>query len=213
MSTTIDDILHDMFMQELGEDERTEELRQAAIFDFKLDRMRDYYLQNRAVLVPAFHALDEGRRLLPLHPGASLLYSMIAVEVGIRKGMLRPVLRGSIHQDWVLDLLPDALLGRLSNDRMSPLFGGVLDRLAPSPKGPAAKMSTEVLHKVSTLQKLRNGISHDGATVTDSEAARGLELASYIVETVATSYLESIGLCLDNSHLVCAAEESSVDHD
>ena len=66
---------------------------------FAQERLQSYYVQNPDVALPACWALEQARALLPDHPEASLVFAVTAAEVGLKSGLLKPILHGLVHDE------------------------------------------------------------------------------------------------------------------
>jgi len=111
---------------------------------------------------------------LPLNPSASVVWSVQALEVFLKKGVLGPTLRVRLGFDSKLaDELFDRLIGHKGTDTAKEWLGrliGLPERMMRS--GLAAVWST--LFSEQGIVKSRNEIVHGGATASQREAENAL---------------------------------------
>ena len=90
-----------------------EEHAEQAICDFKVERLRSFYLQHPEAAAGPHRALCEGRALLVEHPTASFIFSAIAIETLLKGTLLRPIVYGLVHDEAAAHLVVEvALAGR-----------------------------------------------------------------------------------------------------
>jgi hypothetical protein len=69
------------------------------IDQFTTERLQSFYLENPNVAERALNALQEARALKILHPSAALVFAAIAIDVGLKDTLLKPILRGVVSID------------------------------------------------------------------------------------------------------------------
>ena len=67
-----------------------------AIEEFTSDRLMSYYLKSPKIIHAPRLALVEGRTLLNTHPRAAFILASMAVEMGLRELILRPIVYGLV---------------------------------------------------------------------------------------------------------------------
>src|SRR5262245_31974243 len=70
-----------------------------AVAEFTSERLQSFYLAHRDVARAPLGALSKARGLLGNHPEAALVFAAIAVEVGLRAAVLRPITYGLVHNE------------------------------------------------------------------------------------------------------------------
>lgn len=101
MSMTEDEYAYDEYMTELYE-----EHKQQAIEEFTFERLQSYYIDNLLLAKPAFDALTEARTLAGLNATAGFIFAAIAMEVGLKEALLKPIVTGLVtHRQWLISLL------------------------------------------------------------------------------------------------------------
>src|SRR5579859_5601034 len=97
--------LRKQFMPELYEDfardvlSGKDDLYGEIIDQFTSERLQSYYLANPNVAERALTALQEARVLKGPHPSAALIFAAIAIEVGLKDTLLKPILHGMVSID------------------------------------------------------------------------------------------------------------------
>jgi len=102
MTMTYDDWAYDEMSVELHE----EELREAQSA-LTTDRLRAAFRQDARAPLPAVLALQRARRLLTTDPTAACTFAVVAMEVSIKRSVLRPALaallqpRSRLQSHWL----------------------------------------------------------------------------------------------------------------
>jgi hypothetical protein len=78
---------------------RHDDLYGEVINQFTSERLQSYYVENPRVIGRALWSLGEARSLLATHPSAALVLAVTAAEVGLKSGLLKPILHGLVHDD------------------------------------------------------------------------------------------------------------------
>ena len=183
---TEDELRYDEFLSQLYE-----EHKERAIEEFKDDRLQSYYREHPDVAQPARIALQEARELLPDHPAASLIFSAITVELGLKEVLLKPIVYGLIHDESTAGMVADLILHsqeskwlllQILQDR-----GGVdLDAYT------RPTQSKGLWEEYKEIKSSRNFILHRGATATVSEAEVAAQVAIAVLEDVFPTVIDSL---------------------
>jgi hypothetical protein len=174
------------------------DLYREVVEQFTSERLQSYYVSNSGVVQRAVWALDEARNLLTAHPEASIVCAVTAAEVGLKSGLLKPVLHGLVHDDAMAVIIADLVPDQRNNKFQSLLFGilreyGALDLSVFKRPGVAQTLWEETL----TMQKLRNGVVHRGEAASSADAKKAIEIAATIVETLFPAVVSKLGLQTD----------------
>ena len=78
-------------------DQLYEEHKEQAIQEFIDERLQSYYSDHRLLAKPAFDALTEAKNLVHANATAAFLFSAIAVEVGLKETLVKPIVFGLVH--------------------------------------------------------------------------------------------------------------------
>lgn len=111
----VSDHYHD-YMQEQAFDEFYSEIKEQAILEFTGERLKSYYVANRFLAKPAVNALAEARAIMATNETASLIFSVIAIEVGIKTTLLKPIVYGHVHTHSIAALIADLIISRRRED-------------------------------------------------------------------------------------------------
>jgi len=131
MSITEEEARFDQWMEELYNEHRKQ-----AIEEFTAERLQSFYVDNPMVAEAALRSLVESRNLLPQHPAAALIFAAIAIEVGLKVALLKPVVYGLVHSESVAGVITDLILAQTGVKRFRNLlfkilseYGGVIGML------------------------------------------------------------------------------------
>lgn len=201
MSRTPHEAEYEEFMDRLYEEHRGQ-----AIEEFTAELLQSYYRSNGHLAKPAFDALIEARNLMKTSITAAFVFSAIAMEVGIKETLLKPVVHGLVHAGSVASLVTDLVMSHRSMDRYKDLLlqilrehGGV-DLLSYKRPGSAKNMWDEI----KTVQIKRNHVVHVGQVATQGDTSLALSVATTVLETLFPSVVTRMGLHLHDGYRICA---------
>ena len=174
-------------------------------FESLWDSSESYYIHHPEVAVPARWALEQARSLLPDHPEASLVFAVSAAEVGLKSGLLKPILHGLVHDEAFAAIIAD-LMPRQRNQQFRDLlfailvrYGGV-DLTAFSRDGASMRLWKEM----EEVQERRNRVVHRADRVDVQQAALAVEVARIVVEVLFPRVIANVGLKTDGPLVVSA---------
>lgn len=191
---------HDAAMDDMY-DRLSDELypahKQQAIAEFTRARLRSYYLTHMDVLLPAGKTYKRAQILLDGgHAEASLVFSIVAVELFLKECLLRPVISGLIHSDAIADLVVDAALAQTGSKRYEQLLSGLFRELTGQELTAIQRAGAQhpVLKECSTRQVRRNVVVHRGESIEMKEAAHAHDVAKAVFEEVLLPVLAELDL-------------------
>lgn len=163
---------------------------------FAQERLQSYYVQNPSVALPACWALDQARVLLNSdHPEASLVFAVTAAEVGLKSGLLKPILHGLVHDEAFAAIIAN-LMPRQRNEQFRDLlfailgtYGGV-DLTAFVRQGASVTLWAEMERD----QQQRNRVVHRAQRVDVQHAQLAVEVAATVVEQLFPTVISTLGL-------------------
>ena len=165
---------------------------------FAQERLQSYYVQNPSVVLPACWALEQARVLLRDHPEASLVFAVTAAEVGLKSGLLKPILHGLVHDEAFAAIIAN-LMPRQRNQQFRDLlfailgnYGGV-DLAAFMRQGASATLWEEMEQD----QQRRNRVVHRAQKVDVQHAQLAVEVAATVVEQLFPTVILTLGLKMD----------------
>ena len=175
-----------------------------AIEEFKEERLRNYYLNNLDVLIPAANAFKEAKALLAdHHPAAALVFAASATELFLKGALLRPVVHGLVSDSFA-ELVADAALSQSGFMRYEKLLSGLFQHLVgihlQSLKRNAAKK--HLLAEASDLYGIRNAVVHRGRQVTEIEAKEAVQIATSVFVQILAQVLDRLGLGVEHGRIV-----------
>ena len=200
MSTTPDEAAYDEYMAELYEEHKKE-----AIEEFTYERLQSYYINNKLMAQPAFLALSEARSLIESNKSAALIFSAIAMEVGLKTTLLKPIVHGLVHTESVAALITDLTISHSGMDRYRKLLFQVLrDHGGIDLSNYKRTESNKTLwEEINTVQKKRNLIMHRAVKAEVEDADLALAVASEILESIFPAIIAKMGLHLHDAFRIC----------
>jgi len=200
MSTTPDEAAYDEYMAELYEEHKKE-----AIEEFTFERLQSYYINNKLMAQPAFLALSEARSLIESNKSAALIFSAIAMEVGLKTTLLKPIVHGLVHTESVAALITDLTISHSGMDRYRKLLFQVLrDHGGIDLSNFKRTESNKTLwEEINTVQKKRNLIMHRAIKAEVEDADLALAVASEILESIFPEIITKMSLHLHDGFRIC----------
>lgn len=180
------------------------EYKEAAIEEFTSERLQSFYIDNPEIIQAPCQVLAEGKSLLAKHPRAAFIFAAIAIEVGLKKLILHPVVYGLVHSKSTADLITKIVMSHVSIEKFKKLLFHILDEhvgvdLETFTRSNAKKT---LWKEADLIKKKRNAVMHEAVIVTSDEAQESLEVATFILESLFPKLLGKLGLILDDNNLV-----------
>jgi hypothetical protein len=168
------------------------------IDQFTFERLQSFYLANPNVAERAFSALQEARALNRLHPSAALIFAAVAIEVGLKDTLLKPILHGMVSIDSAAALVA-ALVPDQHNDRFKKVLFGILKEVGgvdlPSFKRPGSNQA--LWEEIAKVRNQRNEIMHSASQVASGEAENSIQIASTVLEVLFPKVITELSLETD----------------
>lgn len=140
-----------------------------------------------------------------LHSSAALLFASIAIEVGLKATLLKPILHGMVSIDSAAALIAGLVPDQHNEDFGKVLFGilkevGGVDLLAFKRSG----CNQTLWEEIRNTRTLRNTVMHGGAQVTPAEAEHAIDIASAVFEDLFHQVISALGLKADKGLKILA---------
>jgi len=200
VSMTEDEYAYDEYMTQLYEEHKKE-----AIEEFTYECLQSYYINNKLMAQPAFLALSEARSLIESNKSAALIFAAIAMEVGLKATLLKPIVYGLVHTESAAALITDLTISRTGMDRYRKLLFQVLKEhggidLSNFKRTDSNKTLWEEINKV---RENRNIIMHRAGKAEVEDADLALAVASEILESIFPAIIAKMGLHLHDGYRIC----------
>jgi hypothetical protein len=200
MSVTLQEAQQEEYMDQLYE-----EHKELAIQEFIDERLQSYYWENRLLAKPAFDALSEARELINNHSTAAFLLSAIAVEVGLKELLVKPIVFGLVHTASVASLITDMVLSRPDQKKYRDLLFHLLRQHGDVDLHSYKRKdsSRPIWAEITEVKKKRNLIVHSAQTASNSEAKMAFGVASTVIDTLFSTMVSKMGLHLHQGFRIC----------
>lgn len=200
MSMSHDEAQYEEYMEELYE-----EHKEQAIQEFIDERLQSYYGDHRLLAEPAFNALAEAKKLIEDYATAAFLFSAIAVEVGLRETLVKPIVFGLVHTLSVASLITDMVLSRPDQKKYRDLILHLIREHCGvdlhTYKRPDSRRP--IWEEITNVKKKRDMIVHQAQTATSDEAILALGVASTVIENLFPTVVGKMGLHLHEGFRIC----------
>ena len=195
---------HD-YMEEQAIEELYEEMRAQAIEEFTEERLQAYYLANKLLAKPAVDFLSQARTVRTSNSTAGFLLAAIAIEVGLKATLIKPIVYGLVHAESVASLITDLTLSPMGLERYRELLFQLLKMQGGTDlKNYQRQDSRKTLwEEILEVKKLRNATMHRAQSVMEVNTALALGVASVITETIFPSVLRAMDLHLHDGYRIC----------
>lgn len=192
------------YLQEQMHADLYEEFKDQAVEEFTIECLRSYYLANRCLAKPAVESLAAARDLIAKNVTAGFIFSTIAIEVGLKSTLLKPIVNGLVQTSSIAEPIAE-LLFRNAPDRLQDLTFGILKEHGEVDlreyKRP--KSDKTVWREITDLQKLRNGVMHRAEMVPRAQAESSVCVGSVILETFFPQISKGMNLHLHEGYRIC----------
>jgi hypothetical protein len=187
------DSLYADFSQEVLEGRS--DLHGLVIAQFVSERLHSYYLQTPQIVDRSRWALLQAKALIADHPEASLIMAVTAAEVGLKSGLLKPILHGLVHDDAMAAVVAE-LVPEQRNNRFKDLLFGILREyggvdLQTFRRDAVVKT---LWQEIEEIQKARNQVLHRATAAAREDAERAVAIAEIILLNLYPAVLRKIGL-------------------
>lgn len=187
------------------QDEMFEEIANQAIKEDQEEQFRSFFFSHQNLVLPAIKAHNTAIELLEndFYTPAYIQF-MIAIELYIKEGLLKPLICGLVKNDEVSELLADVFIrqnGILQNKKSLLLIGSSVNCFdINSIQGSA--QGKLLIDELPTAQKTRNKIIHRGETVIKEDLNIPEHAATAIKESILEPLFNDYGLTIHDSGLL-----------
>lgn len=197
---TPDEVQYEDYMDQLYE-----EHKEQAIQEFIDKRLQSYYSDHRLLAKPALGALTEAKNLVHANATSAFLFSAIAVEVGLRETLVKPIVFGLVHTLSVASLITDLVLSRSGWTKYKHLLLQILRQHTDvdlyAYKRPDSRRP--IWDEIADVKKKRDLIMHQAQTATTDEAGLAIGVASTIMENLFPTVVAKMGMHLHEGFRIC----------
>ncbi|MCQ9206865.1 MAG: hypothetical protein NG740_03175 [Omnitrophica bacterium] len=196
-----EDYAYDQYMSDLYEEHGKE-----AVEEFTGERLRSYYSQNKLLAKPAFDFLSEAKKQNELNPTIGLLFAVIAMEVGLKATLLKPIVHGLVHDESSASLITDLTVSHTGMDRYRTLLLHILKEHGGVDLNTfkRAKSDKTLWEELKEMQKIRNSIMHRADKASKESADLALDVASEILKKIFPEIITRMGFHLHDGYRICA---------
>ncbi len=136
---------------------------------------------------------------------AAFLFSAIAVEVGLRETLVKPIVFGLVHTLSVASLITGMVLSRPDQKKYRNLLLHLLREHGGvdlnSYKRPGSRRS--IWEEIIDVKKKRDLIVHQAQIATSDEAILALSVATTVLEILFPTVVERMGFHLHEGFKIC----------
>lgn len=201
MSMSYEDYAYDQYISDLYEEHSKE-----AVEEFTGGRLSSYYSQNKLLAKPAFDFLSEAKKQNELNPTVGLLFAVIAMEVGLKATLLKPIVHGLVHDESAASLITDLTISYTGMDRYRTLLLHILKEHGSVDLNTfkRAESSKTLWEELKEVQKIRNSIMHRADKASQESADLALDVASEILEKIFPEVVTRMGFHLHDGYRICS---------
>lgn len=203
MSMTEDEYHYDKWMSDLYAEHSAQALQ-----EFTAERLHSYYLSHPDVAEAPIRSLQEARALLLNHATASLVFAMVAIEVGVKIALLKPIVSGLVHDASAATLITDLVISH-GGDKYRDLLFHILLTIGGVNLKAFRRFNSEQLlwEEIKCVQKERNAIIHQAVQATFKQAERAISVGSAVLEQLFPEVVRKLGLHLHDGVRICSSWE------
>ena len=201
MSTTMDDVLRNMAMEE----QYLEELYDKHIDEFTDDMLKSYFLSHPQITLSAVKAFETAKSLLSnKYFTPALIYAAIVQEFTVKNILLTAIVHGLINNEIASDLITKFAIGHGSPSKFKEMIIQLLDthggiNLSTYKRSGVTKTLWEEMTQIILG---RNEAVHKAKILTEAEAKLSIDVANEILYVIFPSVIAKLGLRLQNNEIV-----------
>lgn len=199
MSYEESDILYEKMMDDLYA-----EFKEQFEDEFIHERMCKFYKNHRMIAEAAFKNLHESTILFgSKNYSSAFMHAIIAIEVGIKSVIIRPMLYSLAIDNKVGDLLFKYTFKNKSLPQIPKAYYEILKEIMgldfESIKRQDCK--DEIRKEWDSLQEKRNEFVHQGIFLKKEEAENAINMASYVCGEILPSVLDKFYMYIENGEI------------
>lgn len=132
------------------------------------------------------------------------MFAAVSLELTVKNVILRPLVSGLVHNEVVAGFVAQSAVGRGGANRFTDLLFQLLNEVADldlstyQRDDQACRLRTEV----ETVIKLRNGILHEGETVTSDQATMAVDVSRALLCDVFPDLIKALDMTTDEGLVV-----------
>ena len=133
-------------------------------------------------------------------------FSAIAVEVGLRETLVKPIVFGLVHTLSVASLITDMVLSRPDQRKYRDLLLHLLREHGDVDLNSYKRSDSHrpIWEEIMDVKKKRDSILHQAQVVTSDEANLALGVASTVLENLFPTVVGRMGLHLHEGFRICS---------
>lgn len=181
-------------------DEHAEELYRQhyddAVKEFTAERLQSYYLKHPDMAKTAIGMLEEASALQTKHPNAALLFAASAVEITIKRLLVKPIVNGLIHNAAVAEVVMALTPTQTGSEIFKNLLFSILNKVGAVDLTAYKRVGSNrtLWDEWKQLQKARNDLIHDGVPPSSEILAIFHPIAVEFLNVVFPKVLAGLGL-------------------
>jgi hypothetical protein len=201
MTTTEFDVAYDDYISRMYEEHKKE-----AIAEFTGERLSTYFINNERLAKPAIQALFSARNLITINSTAGFIFAAIAMEVGLKSILLKPIVYGLVHAESVAALITDLVVSHTGMERYRKLLLQLLQEHGGVNLDSYRRQGSNrsLWDEIKNVQTLRNGIMHNADLVSCENSEIALSIAAEILENIFPLVVKNMGLHLHDDFRICS---------
>ncbi|MFH1495779.1 MAG: hypothetical protein ABIG70_13415 [Pseudomonadota bacterium] len=183
-----------------------DEISTEAITEFTFERLRSYYLKNPSLAKNVFSIYSEAKSLIDSSPTAALLLFTTAIEVGLKSTLLKPVIYGLVHNEFVAELVSELVVKNNGLDRFQKILALIMREYSDIDieEYKIQGHTRTIWEEITIIQKVRNTIAHRAEQATPEMAILAKEVAGVVIVEFLQGVLVDFGLQLQKGGEIAA---------
>lgn len=195
--TYIDELYREFLESPDTEAEFRERLYDGIVGDFTDDRLTSFYVNEPRLAKPALRALADAKTLLATNSTAAFVFAAIALEVGIKSVLLKPIIHGLVYSDDAAGLVAKLFM-RTRDEGMTKILLDLLDKFGGvDPRTHQRQGSARNLWDESKdIGNKRNRTVHRAESRSLEEAEFAVAVADCVLGVLFPRVIKNLGLAL-----------------
>jgi hypothetical protein len=197
MSHTPEDLYVDFLLEQPYLEEEQAECDREVVESFTQERLKAYYVAHADVAQKPIAALANAKTLLAAQePQAALVMAGVAIEVGYKAALLKPVVSSLVHNAAMADLVTELATSHTGLERFSGILQAILAEFAGVDlktfvrKGSNDSLWTEM----KIVAERRNAVVHRGEDADPAATRVAIAVADTLLNELLPMLFGKIGL-------------------
>ncbi len=191
MSMSYQEAMYEQAMEDLYAEHKEQVLE-----EFPIEQLQSFFMANATIVEPPLYSLAEARRLLASHHTAAHVFAAVAVEVGLKMALVKPVVYCVVHSDSAANVIAELAIRNIGNRghrtgllQILSAFGGIDLKTFKR-----AGSQESLWQEIEEVKQRRDIILRRAEIASEEQAEQAIAVAAAILDDIFPSVIKQLGL-------------------